>query len=55
MPHWIQPGDCATWYFDPEQLRQQAATERVRFDQMRAYVTFADGREIRADRGIPLS
>ena len=54
LPHWVQPGDEATWYLDAERVRSQAAELSCRFDDMHAYVSFADGREVLADRGIPL-
>lgn len=54
LPLWIQPRDAATWYFDADELRRQAASLETPFDKMVAFVRFADGREIRADRGVPL-
>lgn len=54
LPHWVQPGDEATWYLDAERVRSQAAELSCRFKDMRPYVSFAGGREVLADRGIPL-
>lgn len=54
LPHWIEPGDAATWYFAAADLRTAAREEGVTFDVMRAYVTFADGRKVTADRGLPV-
>lgn len=54
LPHWIQPGDSATWYLEVEDLRHRASTLGCAFAEMIAYVAFADGREIAADRGLPL-
>lgn len=55
LPHWIQPSGEATWYFDAEQVRQQGSELGCSFDEMRAYVSFADGREVSASRGVPLA
>jgi hypothetical protein len=54
LPHWISPGDAATWYLNVDDVRRQAATLGCDFDEMTAYVSFADGREILAARGMPL-
>lgn len=54
LPHWIPPGDEATWYLNADEARSQAAKAKVKLKHMRAYVTFADGRQVKADRAIPL-
>jgi hypothetical protein len=55
MPHWVQPGDEATWLFDGDELRRSAREYNVPFEDMTAYVSLADGREIRAAAGVPLA
>jgi len=55
LPHWVAAGDSATWYLDTEDVRQRAESEGWAFDDMIAFVNFADGREVTADRGLPLS
>ncbi len=55
LPHWIAAGDEATWYLDAADVRQRAESEGWAFEDMIAFVTFADGREVTADRGLPLS
>jgi hypothetical protein len=54
LPHWIAPGDSATWYLEVDDVRHQAAMLGCDFDEMTAYVSFADGREVLAGRGLPL-
>ena len=54
LPHWVQPGDEATWYFDPAELRRIAAEHKIAFESMCAFATVGDGRSLLADRGVPL-
>jgi len=54
LPAWVQPGDDATWYLLVSEVRSQAAALGCFFDSMKAYISLADGRELVADRGMPL-
>lgn len=55
LPHWLQPGDEATWYLEANALREQAGALGCSYDDMRAFVHFADVREVQSDRGVPLA
>jgi len=55
LPHWVAAGASATWYLDAQAVRQRAKSEGWAFDDMIAFVDIADGREVTADRGLPLS
>jgi hypothetical protein len=55
LPHWIEPGDEATWYLTADDVRRQAEESKCKFGDIRGYVSFADGREISASDGLPLS
>ncbi len=54
LPHWVEPGDHAEWFLEAGEMRRQKAALGCRFRQMVPYVTLADGRELRAKRGLPL-
>ncbi len=55
LPHWIQPGDEATWYLRADDVRRQAQEHGCAFRDMRGYVCLADGREVAASVGLPLA
>lgn len=55
MPHWVQPGDQALWFLDADEVRRQRAHIGCKFEQMIAYVSLADGRELKAENGVPLA
>lgn len=51
---WVKAGDEATWYLPVDEVRAQAAMLGCSFLSMKVYVSLADGREVIADRGVPL-
>lgn len=55
LPHWVDPGDQAQWFLDADEVRRQQATLGCKFDDMIAYVSLADGRELKAPGGVPLA
>lgn len=55
LPHWVQPRDEATWYLDAGDLRRQSTELGCPYDDMVAFVNFADGREVTAATGVPLA
>lgn len=55
LPHWIKPGDDASWHIKVDELRRIAAERQIRFDDMIAFVSFANGEAIRAEKGVPLA
>jgi hypothetical protein len=55
LPHWVEPGTNGTWYLDAAGVRRIAAERGVSFEDMRAWVSLADGRRISAPAGLPLA
>lgn len=55
LPHWVPSSDSATWFMEAAELRNVALAQAIDFKKMIAYVQLADGREIRASRGVPLA
>jgi len=54
LPHWVEPGTNGTWYLEPAQVRRIASERGANFDDMRAWVSLADGRRVTAGKGVPL-
>jgi hypothetical protein len=55
LPHELRPGaPPARFLVAASELRQLEAREGISFEDMRPYVTLADGTEVSADRTVPL-
>jgi hypothetical protein len=50
LPHRLEPGANASWYWPTEEVKRASAERGVRYQDLTAYVNLADGRTINAKR-----
>lgn len=55
LPAWVEPGDELTVYLDAEEVRGHVRAQGMAYDEMHAYVSLADGRQLVAAGGLPLA
>jgi hypothetical protein len=56
LPHQLMPGALPPRLIMPaEDLRQIERDERIAYEDMRPFVTLADGTEVLADSSVPLA
>jgi hypothetical protein len=56
LPHRLEPGSDSTRFLMPaDDLYRLHREQGIPFEQMRPYVTLADGTDVPADRSVPLA
>jgi hypothetical protein len=50
LPHRLEPGADASWYWPTEEVKKASAEHGVRYQDLTAFVNLADGRKITAKR-----
>ena len=55
LPAWVAAGGAETWNFPAGLVRAKQRDLACAFDELIGFVTLADGRELVADKGVPLA